>query len=40
VERGLCRGCGVTLPSGDVQRARAGQELVRCNSCGRILYVA
>lgn len=40
VERGICRGCGVALPSGDVQRARAAQELVRCNSCGRILYVA
>ncbi|MSQ13390.1 MAG: hypothetical protein EXR47_04530 [Dehalococcoidia bacterium] len=40
VERGLCRGCGVALPSGDVQRARAAQELVRCNSCGRVLYVA
>lgn len=39
VERGICLGCGVALPSRDLQRARASQELVRCNSCGRILYV-
>lgn len=40
VERGLCRACGVALPSSQVQRARTTEELVRCNSCGRVLYVA
>ena len=39
VERGLCRSCGVTLPTHQVQRARAGRESVLCDSCGRILYV-
>ena len=40
VEGGMCRGCGLTLPSHELQRARSGQELVRCSSCGRILYVS
>ncbi len=39
VERGLCRGCRMTLPTNQLQRARAGRETVLCNSCGRILYV-
>lgn len=39
VERGICRGCGVALPSSQVQRAHTSEELVRCNSCGRVLYV-
>ena len=38
VEQGLCRGCGVTLPTHRVQRARMGQEPVHCDSCGRILF--
>ena len=40
VERGLCRGCRMTLPTNQLQRARAGRETVFCNSCGRILYVS
>ena len=40
VERGLCRGCRMALPTHQLQRARAGQESVLCNSCGRILYVS
>ncbi len=40
VERGLCRGCGVTLPTHVVQRARADRERVFCPSCGRVLYVS
>ena len=39
VERGLCRGCRMTLPTNQLQRARVGRETVLCNSCGRILYV-
>ncbi|MBM3947271.1 MAG: hypothetical protein FJ315_07755 [SAR202 cluster bacterium] len=39
VERGLCTACGVAQPSAHVQKARASDELVRCNSCGRVLYV-
>ena len=38
VEQGLCRSCGVTLPTHRVQRARMGQEAVHCDSCGRILF--
>ena len=40
VERGLCRGCRMALPTHQLQRARAGRETVLCNSCGRILYVS
>jgi predicted nucleic acid-binding Zn-ribbon protein len=39
VERGMCRGCSMALPTHQLQRARAGKEPVRCNSCGRILFV-
>lgn len=40
VERGICRACGLSLPSHELQRARTAQELVRCGSCGRFLYVS
>ena len=40
VERGLCRGCRMALPTHQLQRARGGRERVLCNSCGRILYVS
>jgi predicted nucleic acid-binding Zn-ribbon protein len=40
VSNGICRGCGVSVPTRDAQRARSGQELVRCTSCGRILAAA
>lgn len=39
VEQGLCRGCRIMLPVTDFQRARTGA-LVRCGSCGRILFLA
>ena len=40
VERGLCRGCLMALPTHQLQRARLGREPVLCDSCGRILYVS
>ena len=40
VERGLCRGCRMALPTHQLQRARQGREPVLCNSCGRILFVS
>lgn len=40
VERGTCVGCHITIPAIEMQRARAGRELVFCQSCGRILFVA
>jgi len=39
VEQGICRGCRISLPITDLQRARSGS-LVRCSSCGRILFLA
>ena len=40
VERGLCRGCRMALPTHQLQRARAGREPVQCSSCSRILFVS
>ena len=40
VERGLCRGCLMALPTHQLQRARSGRETVLCSSCGRILFVS
>ena len=40
VERGTCQGCRLALSTGQLQRARSAQEIVRCGSCQRILYVA
>ncbi|MBI2854796.1 MAG: hypothetical protein HYX87_07760 [Chloroflexi bacterium] len=36
VERGMCQGCRLILPTGTWQRVRSGA-LVQCSSCGRIL---
>ena len=38
VERGDCRGCHITVPTSQWQKAKAG-ELIQCSSCGRILYL-
>jgi predicted nucleic acid-binding Zn-ribbon protein len=37
VERGICRGCQISLSAAEQQRARAG-DMVQCGSCGRILF--
>ena len=39
VEQGICRGCRISLPVSELQQARSGS-LVRCSSCGRILFLA
>ncbi len=39
VERGMCQGCRIALPNSDLQQAKGGG-LVRCSSCGRIIYLA
>jgi predicted nucleic acid-binding Zn-ribbon protein len=39
VEQGICRGCRISLPVNELQRVRSGS-MVRCSSCGRILYLA
>ena len=33
----LCTGCRVTLPTQDVQRVRAGTDIITCPHCNRIL---
>lgn len=39
VEQGMCRGCRISLPITLLQQTRSGN-LVRCSSCGRILFLA
>ena len=38
VERGTCQGCRLSLTTQETQRARGGQQIVQCGSCGLILY--
>jgi len=37
LRRDSCGACGVTVPTGLVNRVRTGDEIVHCTSCGRIL---
>ena len=37
VERGLCQGCRMSLPTRHLQQVRSGRETVLCSTCGRIL---
>ena len=39
VERSVCEGCRMTLPSMEVQRAKLSSRVALCGNCGRILYV-
>ena len=38
IEQGTCRGCQIALTTTELQQARGGG-LVRCGSCGRILFL-
>jgi len=38
LEKGICQGCRVALPTSMAQKVRRGDEVVRCSSCQRILY--
>jgi len=40
VRQRTCQGCRVTLTAALEQRLRHGEQLVICQSCGRILYLA
>ena len=40
VERGMCQGCRISLPTRVVQLARTSQKPVQCPSCSRILYAS
>jgi predicted nucleic acid-binding Zn-ribbon protein len=39
VEQGICRGCGISLSTKQLQQAKSDR-LVQCGSCGRILFFA
>jgi predicted nucleic acid-binding Zn-ribbon protein len=39
VEHGSCRGCGISLTTATLQRAK-GDNLVQCTNCGRILFLS
>jgi len=39
VKRDACSACGVTVPTGWIQRVREGNEMVLCSGCGRILAI-
>jgi hypothetical protein len=38
VEQGICRGCRIALPAGELANVRSGR-LIQCSSCGRIMYL-
>jgi len=38
IEAGTCRGCRITVSNAELQQAKSG-DIVKCNSCGRILYL-
>jgi len=38
LDRSMCGGCRITLPTNVVTRARSGSAVVRCPNCTRILY--
>ena len=38
VERGICTGCRIQISTNEQQKVRSGS-LVRCSSCGRILFM-
>jgi len=40
VERDMCLGCRIRLPSHELQKVKANQGLVQCTSCNRILFVS
>ena len=40
VERGLCQGCRMSLPTQQQQRIRSGRQMVQCSTCGRLLLLS
>jgi predicted nucleic acid-binding Zn-ribbon protein len=38
LDRNLCTGCRISLPTNVVNKARTGNALVQCPNCERILY--
>lgn len=39
VERGICQGCNITLPTKTVQQAKNQDGPMQCPSCSRLLYI-
>ena len=39
VERDLCQGCRMSLPTQLRQRVKSGRQAVNCSSCGRMIFV-
>lgn len=39
VERGICQGCNITLPTKTVQQAKNQDRPMQCPSCSRLLYI-
>jgi len=40
VEQGMCHGCRIVLPTNKLRQIKAGNALVQCGSCERILYLS
>jgi hypothetical protein len=40
VEHGVCTGCHMKITTATAARVKAGKEIVSCEQCGRILYLA
>jgi uncharacterized protein len=40
VEHGVCTGCHMKVTTATAARVKAGKEIVSCEQCGRILYLA
>ena len=38
VERGMCAGCTIAIPSHELQKLRTSTTPMRCSNCGRFLY--
>jgi mannitol/fructose-specific phosphotransferase system IIA component (Ntr-type) len=36
--RGICSGCGLSVPTSQISAIRSAVEIQRCQNCGRILY--
>lgn len=36
--RGICSGCGLSVPTSQISAIRSGDEIQRCQNCSRILY--
>ncbi len=39
-ESGQCTGCNMKIPPATIHRVQAEKELIQCNECSRILYIA